>query len=121
MRQIVGCVIVAAALPGAALAQETPAPENALPKLVGFSDFVGYPTGSLAGGEAGEVGVSLCVTSEGRTSDLEVVKSSGFEALDNATLKMLRTAVYEPGVSNGSKVRVCGVPFAFEWRLPENS
>lgn len=75
-----------------------------------------YPAASIRAEEEGVTTVEIYVTADGRVSDARVKTSSGFERLDEATLKYVKTWRMKPatrgGVPEGSWVTV-----PVRWRL----
>jgi TonB family protein len=63
-----------------------------------------YPRSSRRRGEEGVVSLTLMVLSNGTPSDVKIVKSSGFSALDNAALMASRSARFKPARKNGMSV-----------------
>ena len=81
-----------------------------------------YPSASLRANEEGDVVVSVCVDKDGRMSDVKLVKSSGFQRLDEATLKGLARTRLDPAVgSDGKPIAMCNPPYQFTltWDLEE--
>jgi protein TonB len=81
-----------------------------------------YPSASLRANESGDVVVSVCVDKEGRMSDVKLVKSSGFQRLDDATLKGLARTRLDPAVgTDGKPIAMCNPPYQFTltWDLEE--
>ena len=81
-----------------------------------------YPAAALRAGEQGEVIVSVCVAVDGRISDVKLVKSSGSERLDEATLKGLPRTRLDPAIgSDGKPIAMCSPPYQFTlvWNLEE--
>lgn len=63
-----------------------------------------YPAGARARGEQGEVLLEIAVDAEGAVSEVSVVSSSGFPALDDAAIKAARHAKFIPAKSEGRPV-----------------
>ncbi|MDP3740218.1 MAG: energy transducer TonB [Hyphomonadaceae bacterium] len=81
-----------------------------------------YPAASIRAKEAGEVVVSVCVDEQGRMSNVQVVKSSGFPRLDEATVKGLPKTRLDPAKgSDGKPMAMCSPPHTFTlvWNLEE--
>jgi protein TonB len=81
-----------------------------------------YPPRSLRAKEEGVVGVSLCVSEQGRISDVKLVRSSGFPLLDDATVKNLPKVRMTPAKdSAGKNIPWCNPPFPLDvqWQIPE--
>lgn len=81
-----------------------------------------YPAAALRAGEEGEVVVSACVDKDGRMSDVKLVKSSGSQRLDDATMKGLPRTRLDPAVgSDGKPIAMCNPPYQFTlvWDLEE--
>jgi len=55
-----------------------------------------YPLGSRLRGEEGDVRLTLYVTPDGKVGSADVLSSSGYEALDQAALKAVHAALFEP-------------------------
>lgn len=81
-----------------------------------------YPPASLRAGEQGDVTVSVCVDERGRLSNPQIVKSSGFPRLDEATLKGLPRTRMEPAKgSDGKPIAYCDPPYVFtlQWKVED--
>lgn len=78
-----------------------------------------YPAESVAKREEGDVLVELCVASTGRVETAKLVKSSGHDRLDEATMQGLQLAQFQPATLNGEPVRVCEYLLAYRWGLPQ--
>lgn len=81
-----------------------------------------YPAAALRAGEEGDVVVSVCVDKDGRMSDVKLVKSSGSQRLDDATLKGLARTRLDPAVGSDNKpIAMCNPPYQFTltWDLEE--
>ncbi len=66
-----------------------------------------YPEEARKRSEEGDVTIRFTVASDGRVSDVAVVKGSGFGALDNSALSMLQSATLPaPGVEATRTVRI---------------
>lgn len=81
-----------------------------------------YPAASQRAKEEGEVTVSACVDEQGRMTNVQLVKSSGFPRLDDATLKGLPKTRLDPAKnSEGKAVPFCNPPYQFTlvWRLED--
>lgn len=81
-----------------------------------------YPSAALRAGEEGEVVVSACVDKDGRMSDVKLVKSSGSQRLDDATLKGLPRTRLDPAIgTDGKPIAMCNPPYQFTlvWDLEE--
>ena len=69
-----------------------------------------YPSASIRAGEEGVTTVEIYVAADGRVTDARVKTSSGFDRLDEATLKYVKTWRMKPatrgGVPEGSWVTV---------------
>jgi TonB family protein len=76
-----------------------------------------YPEASVKAREAGFTTLELCITVEGRPTDIRLVSSSGFPRLDEALMTWIPTARYSPAKFHGSPMAVCGYQLTFEWRL----
>lgn len=74
-----------------------------------------YPAASRRAGEEGETRVSVCVDTDGRMSNVKIVKSSGFERLDEQAIKALTNNRLEPAIgSDGKPIRMCD-PYPYEF------
>ncbi|MDP3494035.1 MAG: TonB family protein [Hyphomonadaceae bacterium] len=65
----------------------------------------------------GDVVVELCVSASGAVADAKVAQSSGHPKLDQATLRQMRGARFEPATRNGRPVEICGYNMTVGWRL----
>jgi protein TonB len=72
------------------------------------ADF--YPSASIRAEEEGVATVDIFIDAEGRVTDARIKQSSGFERLDEATLKYVKTWRMKPatrgGVAEGSWVTI---------------
>lgn len=81
-----------------------------------------YPSAALRAGEEGDVVVSACVDKDGRMSDVKLIKSSGSQRLDDATLKGLARTRLDPAIGTDNKpIAMCNPPYQFTltWDLEE--
>ncbi len=82
-----------------------------------------YPARALRAKEEGDVTVSMCVSIDGRASDVKLVKSSGNTLLDEATVKGMARLRYTPAKdSSGKPTAWCTPPYQLTvaWRLPKD-
>jgi len=85
-----------------------------------FAEY--YPAASLRAKEEGTVEVDMCVSIDGRISDVRLVRTSGFPRLDESTVKNLSKMRLKPAKdSAGKNVAWCNprFPLALTWQLPE--
>lgn len=74
-----------------------------------------YPAASRRAGEEGETRVSVCVDTDGRMSNVKVVKSSGFDRLDEQAIKALTNNRLDPAIgSDGKPIAMCD-PYPYEF------
>jgi len=112
--------------PKAAPAPVVP-PVRPKPNQNRFNDLLSkdYPASALRKKQEGDVGLSMCISAEGRASDVKVIKSSGVEALDEAAVKGIpRVPFAPPKDSAGKPVSWCPPAFPYytmtlSWKLPE--
>jgi periplasmic protein TonB len=81
-----------------------------------------YPAASIRAQEQGNVTVSVCVDEQGRMTNVQLLKSSGFPRLDEATLKSLPKTRLDPAKgSDGKPIAMCNPPYAFTyvWNLED--
>lgn len=71
------------------------------PKLLTTHTSFNYPPEAYNQGIEGKVVVRLLVNKKGQVIDTKILRSSGYEILDDAALKMVRSSVYEPGTIEG--------------------
>lgn len=110
----------ASALPGAAMASaQEPAATGRVqpashaaapstPRTVAITDVQYqrppepvYPRRSQRLGEVGEVWLKVLISAEGRATQVLVVRSSGFDALDHAAVAAMKAAIFKPYAENG--------------------
>lgn len=73
-----------------------------------------YPIGARQRHEEGTVRLRVVITAEGRVKDIEVARSSGFDALDDSALQAVRKWKFVPGKQAGVAVEAVGflnIPF----------
>ena len=80
-----------------------------------------YPPPAVRHNEQGISRLEVCVDAKGRVSAASIVASSGSEALDDASLKWVRSARFTPGKRDGAPQSVCGHTIAYEWKLEDAS
>jgi TonB family protein len=78
-----------------------------------------YPAASIRAQEEGTVTVTVCTDSAGKVSNVQLVKSSGFERLDAATLKFLPRSRFTPARLDGIAIGVCGYQLELAWKLAD--
>lgn len=81
-----------------------------------------YPPASQRAKEEGEVTVSVCVDGTGRMTNVQLLKSSGFPRLDEATVKGLPRTRLDPAKdSTGKSVAFCDPPhqLTIVWELED--
>ena len=76
-----------------------------------------YPEASVTAKETGFTTLELCITAEGRPTDIRLLNSSGFARLDEALLAWIPTASYSPAMFQGTPLAVCGYRLTYEWRI----
>jgi protein TonB len=107
--------------PGAPGARETIA--VAAPKHVAHADCrivkPAYPELSKRRDETGTATVRFVIDTSGAVDAVTLLKSSGYERLDNAAMQALRASTCQPYVENGTPVRVSYVQ-AFTFGLDDN-
>ena len=60
-----------------------------------------YPRRSQRLGESGEVWLKVLISAEGRATQVVVVRSSGFGALDQAAIDAMKATIFKPYTENG--------------------
>lgn len=90
------------------------------PRVIGKVDYLGkrpqpeYPRMSQRRGEQGRVIVRVLISPEGRVLEAMVQKSSGYERLDEAAVRAVRSARFRPYTENGHAYRaLADIPFDF--------
>lgn len=94
----------------------TPAPaptkvENHGPKLVSAVEYLqapqaDYPAIAKRMGEEGRVVMQVLVNDKGRAEKVEIIKSSGFNRLDESARTALMRAIFKPYVEDGKTMTV---------------
>ena len=64
-----------------------------------------YPASSLRNGETGLVRVGFLVDVDGTVLESQVLKSSYFKTLDNATVQAFKKCKYSPAIESGNPVK----------------
>lgn len=75
-----------------------------------------FPPESQRNGEQGTVHMSFLIDTDGTVLESNVVKSSGFPALDRATLDGMATCQFAPAVTNGKPEKSL-LSFSYTWTL----
>jgi TonB family protein len=89
------------------------------PALDRSSRLPDYPNQSVRNREEGTTTLEACVTAEGRLVDVQIVKSSGYNNLDEATVTWAKTAKYKPAMFNNEPFAVCGYRLDWVWQFEE--
>lgn len=102
--------------PSIANAAPTPAPtpakvENHGPKVVSAVEYLqapqaDYPAIAKRMGEEGRVVMQVLVNDKGRAEKVEIIKSSGFNRLDESARTALMRAIFKPYVEDGKTMTV---------------
>jgi periplasmic protein TonB len=80
-----------------------------------------YPAASLRAEEEGVSTLSICVDAQGRISQPQLVKSSGFDRLDQAAVKeIVRQRMIPAKDSTGANVPFCPMQLDIQWQIPED-
>lgn len=75
-----------------------------------------YPADSQRDGEQGTVHMTFLIDADGAVLESNVVKSSGFPALDRATLDGMARCQFTPAVTNGKPEKSL-LSFSYTWTL----
>jgi len=78
-----------------------------------------YPAASRRAKEEGIVSLKLCVDTSGRITKAELVKSSGFPRLDEATLDWVKRERLNPAMQGKKAVAICDYPLDYQWQLKD--
>lgn len=70
-----------------------------------------YPISSRENGEQGRVYLSACINERGNIERLNLLKSSGYSALDKSALNAVRHWQFTPAQQSGKPISMC-------YRLP---
>jgi len=65
-----------------------------------------YPPAAIRAGVDGEIGLAFTIGTDGTTSDVRVITSSGNADLDQAAVSCVATWLYRPAMQNGEPVAV---------------
>jgi protein TonB len=110
-----------------------PAPRPALPpvrpqaNMRRFQDMLTdkYPQQSRRLKEEGDVTVSMCMSADGRASDVKLVQSSGYDRLDDVTVREVARLPFTPAKDSSGKPTAWCPPtypayqLTVSWRLPK--
>jgi len=90
---------------------------NTTPRLaIGSCEKPQYPAAARESGESGTVQLKLVVNPTGKVVDSKVVRSSGFERLDEAARRALEVCNFEPAVRERTP-RTASVELEYVWSL----
>jgi TonB family protein len=78
-----------------------------------------YPIESQALREEGDVVVELCVAATGVVESVKLLRSSGYQRLDEATIAGLTTSRFDPATDDGKPVRFCGYLLTVAWAMED--
>lgn len=76
-----------------------------------------YPEDARRAYEKGEVTLGVCVSDKGAVTKSTVLRSSGYERLDAASLVWIDSAIFEPAMTDAGPVAVCGHYLSYVWKL----
>jgi len=82
-----------------------------------------YPPRALRAKQEGDVTVSMCVSIDGRASDVKLIRGSGVDSLDDATVKGIGKLRFKPAKDeNGKDTAWCNPPYQLtvSWKLPKD-
>jgi protein TonB len=82
-----------------------------------------YPPRALRAKQEGDVTVSMCVSIDGRASDVKLIRGSGVDSLDEATVKGIAKLRFTPAKdSSGKNTAWCNPPYQLtvSWKLPKD-
>jgi protein TonB len=78
-----------------------------------------YPAASVRAREQGTVIISACIEARGEMTEVTVQQSSGFQRLDDATVKVFRRLKAAPELdASGAPVRSCNWQAVVTWAIP---
>lgn len=80
-----------------------------------------YPPASVRASEEGTSTVEVCVSASGQVTSASLAESSGHPRLDEAALKWLKSARFNPAQRDGRATAMCGYQVAYEWNLENAS
>ncbi len=80
-------------------------------------DIPPYPPASVRASEEGVSTVEVCVSANGQVTSASLAESSGHPRLDEAALKWLKSARFNPAKNQGQATAMCGYQVAYEWNL----
>lgn len=105
-------------------AVSTVPPVGPKPNKNKFSDMMtkDYPAKAIRAKQEGDVTVSMCVSIDGRASDVKLLESSGVDSLDEATVKGMTKLTFTPAKdSAGKNTAYCSPPYRLtvQWKLPK--
>lgn len=75
-----------------------------------------YPKGARQRGEHGDVKLEIAVSASGFVSDAKVIASSGYQELDEAAVKAVKSAIFTPARRDGRPVASSAV-LTLDFRL----
>ncbi len=87
------------------------------PALDRASIIPDYPASAQRAGQEGTSTLEACVTVDGRLVDVRLAKSSGYPALDDATLNWAKQAKYKPAMFGQEALAVCGYRLEWVWKV----
>lgn len=100
-------------------------PVRPVPNKNKFADMMSkdYPARALRAKQEGDVTVSMCVSIEGRVTDVKLINSSGIETLDEATVRGMSRMTFTPAKDGqGKPTAYCSPPYVMTvaWKLPKD-
>jgi periplasmic protein TonB len=79
-----------------------------------------YPRESLRAGEEGVARIRVSIDAEGKIASMQVARSSGFAALDEASMKKLSQCKFRPGRDKNGNPVGGTTEVEYRWMLQKN-
>jgi protein TonB len=107
--------------PAVVYGPDTPGIQRPKPHVRHIQMFLqdSYPAASVKAREEGIVFVEMCVSANGKVSEIKLLESSGYPRLDEAVIRELPTIRFYPAKLDGAEAAYCGYPFKLQWNVPD--
>lgn len=86
-----------------------------MPYLLSHAKSIRYPRWALRQGWQGEFSIAIEILTDGTVGRYKVMKSTGYEILDEAATDAVKTWKFQPAMKNGKAVLTCiQIPVRFQ-------
>ncbi len=101
--------------PGAVFTEGKEAEGTELAYLLDYPKSISYPQWAVAKGVQGKLIIALDIKTDGTVGSYEVMRSSGYEQLDQEAIQSVQSWKFHPATKDGQPIRTCvQIPISFQ-------